>query len=184
MDLIEMLSTIWRTKWIILITAVVAGGLVMFNSLRQDATYTANATLVVGSMSPGSSRLGQTGGEDKLALSYADLIRTRVVLDQAVKNGGLNISSDQLSADIGSVPPPKDAISPYVNLYATTRDPQSAINEVNATAKSLVDYLAGMQSKALQDDQNEIVNQLTQVEAEIAQIQASPTKDPARKAGL
>lgn len=179
-----MLSTIWRTKFIIIVTAVVAGALVLGDSLLKETTYTANATLVVGSMTPGTSALGRIGGEDKLALSYADLITNRDVLEKAVQLSGLEITANSLAGDVGALTPPKDVTTPYVKLYATTNSPETAIAEVNAVSNALVDYLGNIQKKVLDDNRTSILAQLTQVEGEIAQLQTAPVKDPARLAGL
>lgn len=184
MDLVEMLSTIWRTKWIIIITAAVAAGVVAFDSFRQVITYRAEATLLVGTLSPESSALGRFGGEDKLALSYAQLVSNREVLEKSIEIYGLPVTVGGLRGDVGTVPPPKDSPSPFVMLYAVAGTPAEAVNEVNAVAEGLAVYVAEMQNRVLEENRRKLLDELSQVESDIAAIQSSPVQDKGRLAAL
>ncbi|MHB1391446.1 MAG: Wzz/FepE/Etk N-terminal domain-containing protein [Thermoleophilia bacterium] len=184
MDLVEMLSTIWRTKWIILITAAIATGVALYTSLSEVTTYRADAVLVVGTLSPGTSALGRVGGEDKLAVSYTELIYAREVLEKARDLGSLPVSNSQLASDISFVPPPKDNASPYVKLYTVTESPEKSIAEVNAVARGLVAYLTADQENVQKGNRDTVLQQLIKVEAEIKSLQAAPVVDQARIAAL
>ncbi len=180
MDLVEMLSTLWRTKWIILIVAIVVAGIVGYSTYQKDEIFIANAKLVVGSLGSTSS-LGRIGGEDQLAASYSELIQVTDVLQRAVDESGLKMSAAQLR---GHVSASTAKGSPYINLQGADLNAQAAIDEVNAVAKGFSVYLADRQKKNVEQSKQEIIRQLTDLTNEQNAIRALPAPDEARLTAL
>ena len=98
MNLFDILSTIWRSKWIIIATAIVAAGFVFYRSYSQETIYQAEAILAVGNF--GGARLS---GEDKIAASYAELAQTRNVLEKSIELGQLDKKPWQLVGKVNTV---------------------------------------------------------------------------------
>lgn len=165
MDLNEMLAILWRAKWIVLITAVLTAGITGFFSLRSQIVYRADAVLVAGNNSA-----GQSVTDDKLAATYANLADIREVLDKSVEVSGIDTSWQTLRSHI-STSTTKD--SPYVTLTATGSSPDRVIEEVNAVAQGLTQYVTELQKQEAAETQQRFVEELTKVQT---------NQDAARKA--
>jgi len=166
----------WRSKWIILLTATISASVVAYNSFRVQPSYQAEAILVVGNLATGS-QLGRLGGEDMLAATYSDLIQTPVVLRKAIEQSGLDKTPAELEALITSETAKE---SPYFRLQATDYTSEDAIEEANAVAKGLVAYLDELQVEGIKESREKIVAELADIEKEQSNIRTGLAKDDGR----
>lgn len=177
MDLLDVLSTIWRTKWIILATAIVAAGIIFYRSSTQETIYQAEALLAVGNF--GGARLG---GEDKIAASYAELAQTRDVLQRSVEIGKLDKKPWELRGGISTVTS-KD--STYIKLKVSdTRNAETAVNSANAVAAGLINFVDELKKNNSLKNQQLLIDELAVIEKDIAETRANPVKDTAKLSAL
>lgn len=176
MELAEMLSVLWRTKWIILVTAVVAASIVAASEFRSESTYEAEALLVVGNL--GTTE--PTGREDELAQTYAKLVNTEGVLAEAAAEYG----SGATAKNMGAVSSETSEEGTYITLRYTSDDSQEAIDKVNAVARGLVAYVDNAKDENFEGDRKRILNELVDVESELAQLEANPVPDEGRRNAL
>lgn len=173
MDLVELLSAVWRTKWIALAVAVIAAGLVGVQSFQKPTTYKAEAVLVVGNLGSGTT-LGRTGGEDKLATSFGELVNTPGVLEKAAENSDAGLTASQLA---GAVVPATEDFSPYLRLVSTDTSQDAAVEEANAVAEGLVAYVADFQQRILDGDRERLLADLTRMDDEIKVLETQHSDD-------
>lgn len=172
MDLAEMLSVVWRAKWIILLTGVVCASIVALISFQEDPIYSAEAVLVVGNV--GSTSL--PGREDELAFSYGELVKTREVQEHAANSG----ESDRPAEELTGVTAATAEDSPYVILTTTDNSALGAIEKVNAMSKGLVAYVDELKDAGVEADKQRVLDELAQIENEQALIRANPNGDEGR----
>lgn len=182
LDLVDMMTTIWRSKWIVLITVVVTVGLVAFQSSRQQIIYQAEAILVVGDLGLGQLNPAlRRQDEDKLADSYRELLMTGDVLQRAINDAGLNITPAQLRSRI-TASTTKD--SPYIKLSAVDYSVESAVGDVNAAANGLTAHLIEQQLKISAEGKQNVLSEMTKVENELIAVGNSQIRDSGRISAL
>lgn len=176
MDLAEMLSVIWKSKWIILIMAVIAAGAVAFQSFREETLYRAETSMIVSSLTP----TNVFSNEDMLAASYAELALSDAVQGKAREDNPDNNTSSGTSAIAADSNPD----SPFVRLSATNTVPDRAVEDANAVADALVEYVSELQLQSLEDKRGNLLQELANIDAEQAAIRATPNGDQARLSAL
>ena len=111
-------SIIWHWAWLIILGALVAGGVAYIYSRSQTPIYSASARLLIDE-APGSNsgnEYSQLLLEQRLATTYIELIRTRPVMEEAIERLGLDITAGNLSGRVNvSVPPDTQIIVITVN---------------------------------------------------------------------
>lgn len=180
MGLAEFLSIIWRSKWIILVTAIATTAFITTATIRQPTVYEAGSVLVVGNLSSGKA-LGSTGGEDKLAASYADLLNIDDVFQASAEKSGLSLTSEQLRGHVTAVTANN---SPYLRLTSSDTDAGRAVDEVNAMANGLASYVTNLQDKNLTKGREAIQGQLTEIEKQIDAIPENDTQQAGQLGAL
>lgn len=184
MDLVDMMATIWKSKWIILITALVAVALVTFQTLRENVFYKADAMLAVGDLGLGHIETEFTQlDDDRLASDYRELLMTKEVLQKSIDDTGLNMAPAQLRSRI-TANTSKD--SPYIKLSAIDTNAESAVSEVNAAANGLTAYITALQIKNSNEGKQNVLTEMARVENEMIAIGNTPvqTRDQGRITAL
>jgi capsular polysaccharide biosynthesis protein len=172
LDLVELLAVLWRSKWIILITAVVAGSVVAYDSFTRQKTYEAESMLVVGNFSSTSL----PGREDELAFSYGQLVGTNEVLEKTAELAGNGSDASEFRGVATETA--KD--SPYLKLIARDTTALGAIDRVNAVAQGLVAYVDDLKKQNIASDQQMLLQKLTDVENDLSRLRADPNGDAGR----
>jgi len=92
MELTEVLRTLWRRAWLIVVVTLLVGGVTFAVSAGMTPIYEATVTMAVdqSANAPLSYRSITTG--ENLALTYSQLLKTRPVLEAAIANLGLDLS--------------------------------------------------------------------------------------------
>ena len=172
LDLAEFLSVIWRSKWIILVIAVATTAYVAFHELSIKTEYETSAILTV--VSSGSNGpLGSASGLDQTANVDADLLQLDEVAQASAKKGGLDIDpvhfKNALSTSV-------EKGKPYLTITATDTNQQTAVDEANAAANGLAQYVADQNSNNLAVNRKNLLDQLTQVENSMNALHGDPNK--------
>lgn len=98
MELVQYIRLFRKWFWLLLLAGIIGGGVSFVVTSRQPAQYTATTTLSIGryieALNPDSSDI-RTGID--LAQTYAQLIRTRDVLQGTIDTLGLELTPDRLS---------------------------------------------------------------------------------------
>jgi capsular exopolysaccharide synthesis family protein len=153
-DLAEHFRVIWRRKWRVLIASLAVAAAVFVRSTTIHEVFEASTLL---SVTSGRAAAGDAVTKDDtvfLASNYAELARTRPVVETAVRRSGLTISVNeaikrtkaQASTDVG-----------FLSVVATG----PTAREAERLAQSLADALVG----TVQD------RQVTQLAADVAPIE-------------
>ena len=173
MDLAEMLSTIWRSKWIILAVALITAGVVAVVTLRSDEVYEAEAVVMVGTLGTDSvfTRV------DELAASYAELAYTAEVrgnaadkLGSSYESGGINVSAGEKS--------------PFIRINSSNSSAEAAVLEANAVAEELVAYVSNLQQEDSKNKGEAVLRELSEIEKQQEELYNAPVVDEARAKAL
>lgn len=126
-DLRELFITIKKRFWIVILTTVIALGIsVVMSQRNQVQMYTAKTTLIVNVQSYDNQYM-LTGAEistgEKLAVLYGEIIKSRSVLQQVIEKLNLEMTPQQLAGMI-SVSQVED--THIMNLSVTDTDPDRA----------------------------------------------------------
>ena len=92
-------SIIWHGAWLIILGALVAGGVAYLVSRSQTPIYSASARLLIDEApgSDSSNEYSQLLLEQKLATTYIELIYTRPVMEETIKRLDLDFTSTKHS---------------------------------------------------------------------------------------
>lgn len=136
MELQNYLS-ILRDRWITaLLTAVLVFGAVAAFTFLQTPEYQATNRVFVQTQA-GSNVADLNSGVNfasQQITSYADVATTPLVLDPVIDELGLDVTAQQLAAQISTTVPPETLI---LEIIATDTDPAQAAAIANATSDSL-----------------------------------------------
>lgn len=170
MDISSVISTFWRRKWIIIITTLVAVGVVMLRTAELTPVYRSSAVLRVATTAIGSVDFLQYDltYTDRLMNTYTHLATTTPVLDELADRLG---SPAELNV---SVEPIED--TELLVVSAEHPDPLVARNAAAALADILIDRIrqagSGRDDSALQI----LRQQLSEVEADLEEARADFTQ--------
>lgn len=150
MDIRRFLKALWRKAWVMVILAVLVGGMAAYLIPKPIPTYQASTTLYVLNLEKILQK-GQTLSTSdlnynrQLVENFSELIKSRRVTSEAVSilktNGVNNINEDMLS-NMVNLGLQKD--SNIIALVAEGTDPQMAATISNAMSIAFVDVLNGL----------------------------------------
>jgi capsular polysaccharide biosynthesis protein len=136
-DLMEYIHIIRRRLWLIIlvtILAVAASGVISFFVL--DPVYQASTTVMVGkpaSYADGSQlQIQDLNLNQRLARTYGEIVKSRVVSEEVISDLNLNITPDHLKGKT-SVNLVKD--TEFITISVTDTNPQKAADIANKLAE-------------------------------------------------
>ena len=147
-DLLRLLNAYWHRLWMIVIAAIVCGGLgFSYAAFILKPTYKAEALMYVNnsSISVGSTSFSISPSDLSAAQSLVDtyvvILKTRTTLEKVIEKADLKYTYEQLSKMISS-----GAISntEVFNIDVTSNDPAEAELIANTIAKVLPDRISGI----------------------------------------
>ena len=155
----------------VLITGVVAALVAVTVSLALPRVYESQATLLVGAGYHTSDSLA-VGQE--LTATYAELARTRPVLDAVRVKEDLDVTVDALRDRVGAVP---SRASSTVAIVARSSDPEEAARIANAVARELLiavpaDSRIGAAARDLLTNLDAVTAEIATVRSAIARLEA------------
>jgi len=167
MDLTAHLRVMWRCRWRIMAVSIVIAGAVYTMSASRPDVYQAKALMVVssGQAAAGGGRIQ----EDTvfLALSFARLGETRLLVADAVRRSGLAISPAIAMERVGVT---AEAGVGYVEVSATGPSPQAARALTRGLSEALEAAIAKRQADELASDVGPLRGQIADLEGQLTNV--------------
>lgn len=140
-DLLEILYVLGRKIWIILLAAIVCGGILWgYSSYMMPKIYESSSQLYILTQSTSITSLADIQSSTSLTQDYKELIKSRPVVDQVIENLKLNRSYANVLQQITIDNPTNTRI---INITAQDVDPQ--------LAKALADEFANVSRERISD---------------------------------
>ena len=171
----DVWRAIWRGKWIVLATTVVAALVAFAITFTSDTTYTASSKVYLGQATTMMGNLASTPGTNPL--TAATMLQGDAVVAAVAKETGLTPSTVRARTDIavprapGTVTTNQPAIA---TITATTAEREGAITLANAYAKAA---LAGA-SGGYDAVSTTLERQVRQLRAEEIRLAAAARRQP------
>jgi capsular exopolysaccharide synthesis family protein len=171
----QLITIVWRGKWLILASMAVAAVLAVVLTAQQPKVYEAHATLEVSSPQTGLNAtdvLQRQQASTGLAATYSSVINTRSFLDRIrprVGNG--SHSTEFLLQHVGATPLTDTGL---IDLKATGASPKEAQTLAADTAKA---FLASVEEGAQQrftQQQNDLQTKIASISKEIDRLLKRP----------
>ena len=126
LSLKELLQTIWRRLWVILLTTIVLVGAAVGFSLLQTPSYEASVKILVGQQQSNSSEaLGsEIAGLQQLTQTMAEAVKTRPVAETVIRQQKLRISPEDFLDENLSVE--QISSTQFIEVSYRAHDPQRA----------------------------------------------------------
>lgn len=140
-DLLQMASALVKKWWVIAVATVLAG-IIAFGYTRLGITpkYEATAMFYVNNSSiSGKLSLAELNAAEKSVKSYCTILRTRLSLEEVIREGNFNYTYEQLKKMIGSQAVDGTEI---FSVTVTSTDPQEACDIANTIASVLPQKVA------------------------------------------
>ena len=136
MDITTALHLLRKWWWLFLASVIVGSGLAYGVSLRIAPTYEATTTLlVVQRQAEGTVLLNDIQTSERLANTFSRLVTIRPVMDQAIADGHLPFTADELEKLITVRNPPSAQL---LEVSAQSSDPALAATTANVIASSFI----------------------------------------------
>lgn len=131
---------VWRVArrwWWVLVAATLAGGALGYGiSLQMSPTYEATTTLLVTqNRTEGVVQLNDLQTAERLANTFSRLVTLRPVLEQAIEEGGLPFTPEQLDDAIGVANPTGTQL---LEVSARADDPEVAAVVANTVSEAFI----------------------------------------------
>lgn len=147
-DLEKLFKAVWKNIWL-LIVGMLAGGVIalLVTLFLIHPAYRSGFTAYVNnhSQSDSTSSLnsGDTSASESLALTYAHIMESRSLIEDAARGAGLNgkYSDDRLA---GCVHSDVENSTQLLNVYVTMGDPDDAYKMAKAMADAAPEYIANI----------------------------------------
>jgi capsular exopolysaccharide synthesis family protein len=127
-----------RWLWLIVVCAVLAGGVAYVASKLQHPVYRASALLVVDESHSGQDLYNSYLASEQFATLYTQLVKQPIVLEQAAHELG-GVSVEELASAISTA---SVTGSPSLEVRADSPDPTQAARMANGVAEALVAVVA------------------------------------------
>lgn len=164
MELADFIGVIWKWKYLVLVIMLVLTGYVLVTSSRSKEMYSATVSVVPGlSQITNASSVGinieQAG--DRISATYAQLVTTQAVLQDALGKANLNWQPDQLRSEISTSQPLN---TPIIEITVTDSEPGRAQTLANAVGDGLVEYAQEVTISGDDAAKSIITNELADIE--------------------
>jgi non-specific protein-tyrosine kinase len=136
MELRSYLNIISKWLWLILVAVIIAAGASYYASLKATPLYASRATLMVGRVieNPDPSSIDFNTGQ-RLAFTYAQLVRREPVLKGVIENLGLNVQWQALANQVRAEVIPQTQL---LEIRVVDSDPYRAKVLADAIAHQLI----------------------------------------------
>ena len=145
-DLLELCRVLLHRWWIILLTAIVCGGLALgYTVFMVDPLYRSSALMYVNNsdISVGSTSFSISSSDltaaQKLVDTYVVILKSRSSLNEVKEQAGLDYSYEELSSMISAAAVNSTEV---FQITVTDKDPQEAEKIANTIARILPDKIS------------------------------------------
>jgi hypothetical protein len=157
--------SIWRAKWLILLAAIVAGGLAYGASQLMNETFR-SSTIVRVSVAPGSSSSQDAiGASNDLSQQYAQLVTSDAVVERASK--ALGIPASELSGQVSSGTVQDQNL---VRIEATAHTGAEAIRRTEAVANAFTTVVTRSNERQARQYRRTLERPLRSLDRDIARM--------------
>jgi len=185
-DLLDFLDILWRRKWIIVVTTIVAVIVAIAANFILKPIYTSSALLRVSAAPNPSTDRADLQYVQRLMNTYTIIASTKPLLSQVISDLQLDMSSTRLE---GMIEVKAIEETELIELKVTNSDAQLAADIANSLANALISQtnsIAGVTgaSAAIQDQINQIQTELGDMRTQYNTLASSLTADPSQVAEL
>lgn len=145
-DSMRSAVSILKRGWlVILVSALICGGLGLLISLLQNPTYRSTATLYVtsGAESTVQSALQGQAASQQRVTSYTKLVDSDAVVTGALGAGGVDLSMAEAKSALSASATPESVL---LNVSAESGNRETAAALANAVATSMTSYVARLET--------------------------------------
>lgn len=169
LDLRQYALIIWRWLWLIALCTILAAGTAFVMSRNMTPVYEASATLLINeAQSPNTNEYTAILTSERLARTYAELLKTRPVLDEVIRRLNLDMSTAEL-ADLVSVQPVRD--TQLIRLSVESTNPVLAAEIANMIPAVFSEQNERMQLGRFASSKEGLAREIASLEADIARTQ-------------
>jgi len=172
MELRQYAAIIWRWLWLILLSTALAAGTAYVVSIHTIPVYQASTTLLVNEAKDVVSDYTAILTSERLARTYAELLRKRPVLEEAINRLGTNLTVEELAKmiEIRSV---RD--TQLIMLTVEDISPIRAASIANEIPRVFAEQNEEMQTRRFAASKANLAQQLENIQADIARTQQAIT---------
>ncbi len=172
MELRQYAAIIWRWLWLILLSTALAAGTAYMVSLHTIPVYQASTTLLVNEAKDVVNDYTAILTSERLARTYAELLRKRPVLEEAINRLGTNLTVEELAKMI-KVQSVRD--TQLIVLTVEDISPIRAASIANEIPRVFAEQNEEMQTRRFAASKANLAQQLENIQADIARTQQAIT---------
>ncbi|MGC5257542.1 polysaccharide biosynthesis tyrosine autokinase [Gordonia sp. DT218] len=144
----RQLGVLRRDWWVVAVSLLLGGCIALGISLTETAQYAASVTLYVsveGADNRSDAAYQNSMASQQRVLSYAKLVKSEVVVREAVLRSGVGLSVEEAGKSLSASYAPDTVL---LSVRAVCDDPQVAASLAGASASVLVDYVDKLETPA------------------------------------
>ncbi|MEA3441023.1 MAG: polysaccharide biosynthesis tyrosine autokinase [Chloroflexota bacterium] len=165
MEIRQYLLILRKWFWLLLLGAVIGGGLGYFLSTRQPTIYQTRAKfMIISSPEERASNYYYTYNENQLAKSYSEMINTEQVLEILSERLGFRVSAGQIGVKT-------DPDSSIIEITVRDQNPERAALTANSLVDVFITYNETLQNSRYTSSEQSLQSQIDQVEEQINNLQ-------------
>ncbi|NCC36590.1 MAG: protein tyrosine kinase, partial [Chloroflexia bacterium] len=171
-DLLRYLFILRRWAWLLILGALLAGGAAFLISRQITPIYQTSTTLLVNPASGGGSASAEYQSillSERLAQTYATVMVSRPILQQAIDSLGLTMSPGYLAGRVTAAPVRNTQL---LRLTVTGEDPAQIAAIANEIVAIFVRQNAALQSSRFDATRTSLEAELAKIQEEIDATQA------------
>ncbi len=172
-DLREYLFVLKRWLWAIVLSAVLAAGVAYFVSSQQPLVYRSSGKMfILPAPSAGSGATADyaaIAASERLAQTYAELLRTYPVMERVIQNLGLDMTPSELASRIDVSPLQETSL---IEVSVEDTDPQRAANIANEVMQVFILQNQALQASRYAASKENLQQQLAEIQAEMERTRA------------
>lgn len=166
MEIRQYFLILRKWLWLLLLGAIVGGGIAYFFSTLQPTIYqTSTKFMVISSPEERVSSYYYTYNESQLAKSYSQMIATEQVLELLGERLGFSVGSGQINVK----PVPDSSI---IEITVRGLDPERVALIANSLVDVFIEYNDSLQNSRFAASEQTLQTQIDQVEEQISSLQA------------
>ncbi len=166
MEIKQYFYLVKRWAWLGILGLILgmAGG--YFFSSRQTPIYQTSTKVMVSSSPSGiASNSYSSYMDQQLAQTYVQLLATRPIVDGVSEGLGYPVFGGQIASRV-------DSQTPIITITVTNTEPQKATDIANSVVQVLIEHNETIQTGQYAASEESLQEQITQVEEQIATLQA------------
>jgi non-specific protein-tyrosine kinase len=164
-------ALLWRWSWLIVLCATLAGAAAFGVSAQTQPVYQSSTSLLINQARAANSGPDYTSllTAERLAKTYAELMRKRPALDAVIANLKLDGDAEALAKRV-SVSPVRD--TQLLVLTVEDTDPQRAADIANQIVKVFAEQNQALQASHYGDTKQSLERELAKIQLDIDTTQA------------